>query len=119
MASIFWRGGSGNWSDNTKWDTVSGGPGPHAPPTSTDDAIFDSNSFTAGNRTVTFDVSPDVKSMDFTGSSPAGSIIPTNSATIRGNLTLVPGMSWGTAGTSLTFDTTGTTANLTTAGVTI
>jgi hypothetical protein len=40
--TLYWRGGTGNWSDTTKWDTVSGGPGPAAIPTSADSVNFDS-----------------------------------------------------------------------------
>jgi hypothetical protein len=57
--------------------------------------------------------------MDFTGATNNPSVIPTNSATIAGNLTLISTMSWGNTGASITFDTTGTTATLTTAGVTL
>jgi len=40
--TLYWRGGTGNWSDTTKWDTVSGGPGPAAIPTSADAVNFNS-----------------------------------------------------------------------------
>lgn len=118
MSDRFWVGGSGNWSDNTNhWASVSGGAPGASLPGSTDDCHFDVNSFTAGNRTVTFNVSPDVKSMDFTGATNNPIVAPTNSCTIRGNLTLISGMAWGDAGSTITFVTTGTTANLTTGGV--
>jgi hypothetical protein len=42
--TLYWRGGTGNWSDTTKWDTVSGGSGPAAIPTSLDAVIFNSAS---------------------------------------------------------------------------
>jgi len=42
--TLYWRGGTGNWSDTTKWDTASGGPGPAAIPTSADAVIFNSAS---------------------------------------------------------------------------
>jgi hypothetical protein len=40
--TLYWRGGTGNWSATTSWDTVSGGTGPAAIPTSLDSVIFDS-----------------------------------------------------------------------------
>ena len=40
MADLYWRGGTGNWSDPTHWDLADGGPGPHAAPTTTDNAHF-------------------------------------------------------------------------------
>lgn len=54
MASRFWVGGSGNWSDTAHWSTTSGGGGGSAVPTSSDDVTFDSGSGTAA--TVVVDV---------------------------------------------------------------
>lgn len=120
MTNFYWVNGSGNWNDSANhWSASSGGAPGAGVPTSTDDCFFDANSFTSGSKTVTFNVSPDVKSMDFTGATDNPSVAPNNSATIRGSLTLISGMNWGNAGSSLTFDTTSTTVNLTTAGVTI
>jgi len=42
--TLYWRGGTGNWSDTTKWATTSGGAGPAAIPTSLDAVIFNSAS---------------------------------------------------------------------------
>jgi hypothetical protein len=52
--TLYWRGGTGNWSDTTKWDTVSGGPGPAAIPTSADAVNFNSLS-NATAYTITID----------------------------------------------------------------
>jgi hypothetical protein len=52
--TLYWRGGTGNWSDTTKWDTVSGGTGPAAIPTSADAVNFNSLS-NATAYTITID----------------------------------------------------------------
>lgn len=117
MAQRFWIGGSGNTNDTAHWSTTSGGSGGASAPGSTDDAIFDANSFSSGSRTVTQVGTFDVKSMDFTGST-NNPIFTGSSITVRGDLTLISGMTWTLTGT-LTMTTTGTTCNLTTGGVTL
>lgn len=120
MADFFWVGGSGNWNDSANhWSATSGGAPGAGVPGSGDDCIFDANSFTAGSKTVTFNVAPNVKSMNFTGATNNPIVDPNNGATINGDLTLISGMTWGSDGTTLTFGTTGTTCNFTSAGVTI
>jgi hypothetical protein len=52
--NLFWRGGTGNWSDTTKWATTSGGAGPAPIPTSADTVTFNSAS-NATAYTVTLD----------------------------------------------------------------
>jgi hypothetical protein len=55
-ADYYWIGGSGNWSEINHWATSSGGNITYAQtPTSSDNVIFDTNSFTAPNQTVTMD----------------------------------------------------------------
>lgn len=44
MATYYWVGGTGSWSDATHWATSSGGAGNKGVPTSADDVIFDQNS---------------------------------------------------------------------------
>ncbi len=41
----FWVGNSGNWNDTSHWSLTSGGAGGASIPTSNNNAIFDSNSF--------------------------------------------------------------------------
>ncbi len=51
--SRFWVNGSGNWSDQSHWSTVSGGtPGATVPDQNTN-VVFDQNSFGGGNAAVT------------------------------------------------------------------
>jgi hypothetical protein len=49
----FWVGNSGNWDDTAHWALSSGGAGGAGAPTSSDDVIFDSNSFTISGQVVT------------------------------------------------------------------
>ncbi len=114
----YWIGGTGNWTDTAHWDTVSGGGGGAAVPTSADATFFDANSgFTSGSHTITINgVNAKAKSMDFTGSSVAPVMtITSGDVEIFGDLKLITGMSWAT--NTITFTTTGTTCNLTSAGV--
>lgn len=53
MATRYWVGGNGNWNSTSKWSTSSGGASGASVPTSTDDAVFDSNSSAAGALGVT------------------------------------------------------------------
>jgi hypothetical protein len=55
--TFYWVGGSGNWSEfATHWATTSGGSVFHAAlPTSSDDVIFDANSFSQNDQTVIVD----------------------------------------------------------------
>lgn len=120
MANKFWVGGSGNWNDSANhWSATSGGAPGDGVPASTDDCFFDVNSFTAGSRTITLNTSPSVKSMNFTGATNNPIVMGSNSSTIAGSLTLISGMTWNTSAASITFASTGTTCNLTTAGVTL
>ncbi len=53
----YWIGGSGNWSDLSHWVTSSGGTIQHDQiPTATDDVIFDQNSFSSPNNTITLNL---------------------------------------------------------------
>lgn len=51
--TYYWVGNTGNWNVAANWSFTSGGPGGACVPTDNDDVIFDVNSFTANNRTVT------------------------------------------------------------------
>lgn len=44
MASRYWIGGDGNWTDTAHWSTSSGGAGGASAPTLSDDVFFDDNS---------------------------------------------------------------------------
>lgn len=57
QSDFYWVGGSGNWSNySSHWATSSGGNIFHTTsPGSNDKVIFDSNSFSQANQTVTLD----------------------------------------------------------------
>ena len=55
--TLFWVGGSGNWSNPNHWATTSGGVGGNCVPTKFDSLFFDGNSFLAQGDTVVFDLS--------------------------------------------------------------
>ena len=55
---FFWIGGTGNWMSDQNWSFTSGGEPANCIPTFLDNAIFDKNSFTAANQTVTVDSVP-------------------------------------------------------------
>lgn len=52
MAVRYWRGGSGNWADTSHWATTSGGAGGASVPGSSDDVIFDANSFSVNDSII-------------------------------------------------------------------
>lgn len=66
MASRFWVGNGGNWTDTAHWSTVSGGSSGASVPNSTDDAFFDANSFSSANQTVSL-LSGSCQNLNFTG----------------------------------------------------
>lgn len=121
MASRYWVGGSGNWSDDEHhWATSSGGsPGIGNLPTFEDDVFIDSNSGFGSGGTITLDDVSTCK--DFTSSS--GHTYTVDGVgyyiEIYGSFTLESGITWGmdyvdfygaenhtitTAGVTLTLD---------------
>ncbi len=50
--TIYWVGNSGSWTDAAHWSNISGGPGGACPPTLVDSIIFDANSMSIPNQTV-------------------------------------------------------------------
>lgn len=67
--NYYWVGGSGNWSDvSTHWATTSGGNVFHVVlPRTTDNVIFDANSFTASGQMLTINVKAECNNMNWTG----------------------------------------------------
>lgn len=88
--TLYWRGGTGNWSSTTSWDTVQNGAGGAAIPTSLDSVIFDSTSSGAA-YTVTVDAGVTLaRCASFNMSGPAsGSVNFTGSTStaFHGNVT--------------------------------
>jgi len=67
IASRYWVGGSGNWSDTAHWSETSGGSGGASVPTNTDDAIVDANSGSAA-FTITLNVDVSIRSFSCSNS---------------------------------------------------
>lgn len=76
--TMYWVGGTGNWSDTTHWATSSGGAGGNPVPTPFDTVTFNSAS-SAGTYTVTIDQTF-IYSSTFTANAPA-----TGTLTLTGN----------------------------------
>lgn len=68
--TLYWVGGTGNWSDSARWSLSSGGAGGQAQPTSVDGVIFDSSSNATG-YTVTIDSSLGARCKTFSMGAPA------------------------------------------------
>lgn len=100
--SVYWVGGTGNWSDPAHWSLTSGGTGGACLPTIKDDVIFDSKSFTATNQKVTVDQEQaSCNSILFTGVlfNPTVLSGTTINLNVYGNYTLSPNMIWSFNGT--------------------
>lgn len=59
-------GSAANWNHVNSWSAASGGTAGASVPTSSDNAYFDANSFTAGSQTVTVDAAANCLGMDWT-----------------------------------------------------
>lgn len=102
-ADYFWIGGSGNWEDITHWATTSGGAVTHdQTPTANDDVIFDANSFTAANQTVTINNNVAfARSIDFSAATSAPTLIAGNNVilSVFGSVQLINAMTFNFDGT--------------------
>lgn len=95
--TYYWINDSGDWSDVNHWSLTSGGPAAICMPGLRDTVIFDANSFSIANQTVTVDVEAYFKVMDWSTStnSPtlslernliaADDVILENNLTVTGN----------------------------------
>ena len=96
--NYYWVGGTGNWSDvSTHWATTSGGNVFHSVlPRTTDNVIFDANSFSASNQILTINVKAECNNMNWTGVTNTPKLRVNNSwndgLNIYGSLTFVTGM---------------------------
>jgi hypothetical protein len=68
--TLYWVGGTGNWSDSARWSLSSGGGGGEAQPTSFDDVIFDNLSNATG-YTMTIDSALGARVQKLTMGAPA------------------------------------------------
>lgn len=117
MTDLYWRGGTGNWSDTAHWDTVDGGAGPHAAPTASDNAHFTALS-NATAYTVTVDATSTCLDLMFDAApASSGTITFTGSSnlTASGNVKFLSGMTLTYTGTLFL---TGTSKTITCNGTT-
>ncbi len=102
--TLYWVGGTGNWTDPAHWDLTSGGPGGACAPTQADDVRFDANSFTASNQTVTQNASEaQCASLSWAGVTNN----PTFAGDVLSNLTVYGSLTWVPTG-SMTLNLLGT-----------
>jgi len=117
--TLYWVGGTGNWSSTTKWSTSSGGASGSAIPTSLDAVNFDSlSNATAYTATIDAGVTPLARCASFTMAGPlTGNVTWSGSVSIafHGNVSFtatgitrsyVGGMVWA-GNSSYTFTTNG------------
>ena len=114
MATRYWVGGSGSWTDTAKWSTTSGGSGGASVPTIADDVIVNGSS---GSPTITLPANKDMKTLTTTGATctfTSGSALNTYTLNLQGNLTF-------SSTTTLTYirPDIQSTATVTTNGVTL
>ncbi|MFL5753122.1 MAG: T9SS type A sorting domain-containing protein [Bacteroidia bacterium] len=111
----YWIGGSGNWNDLSHWSTSSGGTAATCMPTRADNVHFDGNSFSAGSKIVTLNVSAECNSMDWTGATNSPILSGTADLNIFGSLTFISAMTNSWSG-KLYFKSAGTGNTITSAG---
>lgn len=105
MATYYWTGGSGNWNDN-RWATISGGTPTGSTPQAGDNVVFDANSDTGSDFTITTPVSaPLARCLSITATGPdrrctinagngltvSGSVYGSSNFQVTGFVTLTPG----------------------------
>lgn len=97
MANRYWIGNSGDWDDTDHWSNISNGEGGYSVPTISDTAIFDSNSFTIPDQTLTFNsfgygYTNETPTLDFTNVLNSPYILVDAEFSIYGSLILKAGM---------------------------
>jgi hypothetical protein len=127
-STLYWIGGTGNWSSTTNWSTTSGGSAANAVPAPQNSVIFDAASNTATDP-FTVTGNPAMFCNDFStggaGGALDGAMTLTLGATavldVYGSMTLpATNLTWtGVTGTIVTFRATTTGKTITTNGVTL
>jgi hypothetical protein len=101
--TLYWVGGTGNWSDATHWAGQSGGVGGGSGvPDINTDVVFDRYSSTTGAYTVTIDVSAFSRNITFLEAPLSGGTVTTAGAQLlntTGSVVLLAGMTHNYSGT--------------------
>ncbi len=95
VQSYYWIGGTGNWSDSTKWSFSSGGAPANCLPSRQDHVVFDNNSFPGSNQTVTLNIHAEISNMTWTsGVNASPNFSGSQNLIINGDLTISGTMDW-------------------------
>lgn len=117
--TLYWVGGTGNWSNTARWDTTSGGPGGAAVPTSLDAVIFNAAS-NATAYTATIDVDSRCSTLTIAGPASGNvTLAGTAALLIQNSLTLPATGLTRTFTGAITLSGTGSGKVVTTNGVTL
>lgn len=108
MADRFWVGGTGNINDTGHWSTTSGGSSGASVPTSSDNAIFDANSFSAGSQSVTINASFVCRDFDASATTNNPTFVHSQNMEIHGDFRLKTGQTWTANDWAITFDSAAT-----------
>ncbi|MDQ3046519.1 MAG: SprB repeat-containing protein, partial [Bacteroidota bacterium] len=113
----YWVGGTGSWHDAAHWSVSSGGVGGAGIPASTDDVIFDQNSFSADKQTVMLTANGTCHNITWTGIDQAAvfSASSQRKLVVKGSYTLSTLMMNGFMGETI-FASSGTGNSIFTAG---
>ncbi|MFH2141362.1 MAG: SprB repeat-containing protein, partial [Bacteroidota bacterium] len=117
--TLYWVGGTGNWSEPDHWSTISGGPYPSGNtcvPGNVDNVVFDLNSFSVAGEIVTIDVDAFCNNITWVGVMNNPTFANTwKSLYVSGSFTLDPNMTTSLNG-SIWFISSGVGNTITSAG---
>lgn len=100
-ATLYWIGGTGDWSDISHWNTDPLGLGTAALPVAADDVIFGLSSFTASTETTTLSAPITVASLTYEG---IGTFQQNGNLTVTGAIAFFNGV-WSSNGFSISCGT--------------
>jgi len=91
--NFYWVGGTGNWSDISRWSYTSGGVPSGCLPSLADNVFFDSRSFTAPGQTVTFNLPVTAfNNMNWEGAGFSPTLFSDKDIRAYGSIKLITGM---------------------------